>query len=259
MGVRAGCAGCGNVALIHQDERLSITDTRALAEIINRPEDFPKPEWFDKIIARSIGNSVLVSRGERHKLQRKILQPMFTINHLRELVPLMYGPIHSLMQFWEEKLGDDKASGTLEVTMDCDRTMLDIMGLAGFGIQFDTLRKPDHEYAKNYKVLFSGTDADHLWDTACVFLPVLVRLPIFRPAKLARAVKGFDRESYNLIDIKRAQHDEQSRDLLSLMLAQQKVDAEGMSDKDIVEQVRIFCSDCAKYADEGRRLVSGNS
>ncbi|CEL53262.1 hypothetical protein RSOLAG1IB_06229 [Rhizoctonia solani AG-1 IB] len=74
---------------------LWVSDPRALQEILVKGCDsFTEPDWFTTWLQLVFGPVVATVYGHQHKIQRKILNPVFTASHVRNLVKLgYYGPL----------------------------------------------------------------------------------------------------------------------------------------------------------------------
>ncbi|EUC56016.1 cytochrome P450 family protein, partial [Rhizoctonia solani AG-3 Rhs1AP] len=67
-----------------QEDRLWIADPRAMQEIIVKEFDsFHESEEFLSWIRVATGNGIITVNGQKHKLQRKLLNPVFTPKHMR--------------------------------------------------------------------------------------------------------------------------------------------------------------------------------
>ncbi|KAF8717211.1 cytochrome p450, partial [Rhizoctonia solani] len=63
---------------------LWVSDPRALQEILVKGHDsFREPDWFTTWLELVFGPVVATVYGHQHKIQRKILNPVFTTNHVR--------------------------------------------------------------------------------------------------------------------------------------------------------------------------------
>jgi cytochrome P450 len=65
--------------------RLFTTDLRAIAHIFQRTDIYQKPELQQRLIGQLLGFGILVTEDERHRIQRKTLNPAFGIGKLRDL------------------------------------------------------------------------------------------------------------------------------------------------------------------------------
>jgi len=81
------------------------------------------------VMRRITGQGVLVAEGQEHKRQRKLLNPAFASEHIKNLIPVFWrkgGELCHLLQ--EETTGNTDGYNVLKILT---RTTLDIIGLAG--------------------------------------------------------------------------------------------------------------------------------
>ncbi|GAC75785.1 cytochrome P450 CYP3/CYP5/CYP6/CYP9 subfamilies [Moesziomyces antarcticus T-34] len=150
-----------------------IADPRAMLHIFSAANsyNFEKPYITRLVLRNFLGEGVLVVEGDIHKRQRKIIQPAFSVGAIRELNPIFMRYSRDLA----DKIGDmidRSASATpgkkgegadginspfvaqppkslevskpgapvLDVSWWTTRAALDIIGDAGFGYHFDSLK-----------------------------------------------------------------------------------------------------------------------
>lgn len=130
------------------------------------------------------GPGLLSTHGERHRIQRKILNPVFSTTHLREMTPTFYGVAHKLT----ESLALVTGTGPTEIDMLewMTRTALELVGQSGYGYSFDTL-EPDatpHPFAMALKNLFRSVSTKDLMLARFIILPYVrnIGTPRFRRA-----------------------------------------------------------------------------
>ncbi|ESK86254.1 hypothetical protein Moror_16634 [Moniliophthora roreri MCA 2997] len=98
--------------------------------------------------------------GTQHRRQRKMLNPAFSIAHMRDLLPIFYQVVHRL----ENSIANKVRDGPQEIDMLgwMGRTALELIGQSGLGVSFDALQ--DEETAHPFTVAMKQ------------FTPVLTRL-----------------------------------------------------------------------------------
>ncbi|PIL27477.1 cytochrome P450 [Ganoderma sinense ZZ0214-1] len=109
-----------------------------------------------------------IGTGEQHKRQRKMLNPVFSVKHLREMTPLFYQVIHRTRDAIMTRVRADDASKDgveLDMVSWSGRTTLEVLGQAGLGHSFDPL---------------TGDRADEFATAVREFFPQLVRSVTFR-------------------------------------------------------------------------------
>ncbi|KAK7688260.1 hypothetical protein QCA50_008630 [Cerrena zonata] len=100
------------------------------------------------------GKGLLSSLGEEHRQQRKTLNPVFNINHMRHMTPLFYETAHRLRKVLLKQV----TNGEQEIDMLSwlTRTALELIGQGGLGWSFDKLDSTEPnilaEYLKAFRV-----------------------------------------------------------------------------------------------------------
>ncbi len=93
--------------------------------------------------------------GDEHRRQRKLLNPAFNINHMREMIPVFYEVTHKVsfprasrqptsahvVPQLRQAIESSVSNGATEINMVnwMGRTALELMGQAGLGYSFDPL------------------------------------------------------------------------------------------------------------------------
>ncbi|KAH9852205.1 cytochrome P450 [Lenzites betulinus] len=133
-------------------------DPKALQQIFSKDqESFEEPNLSLRIM---LGPGLLGTIGEQHRRQRKMLNPVFSTKHLRNLTPLFYEIIHKTRDAMMARLpaGAETGSATdveLDMLSWMGRTTLEVLGQGVLGYSFDPLVEdaPD-EFAKTVKAFF---------------------------------------------------------------------------------------------------------
>jgi len=136
--------------------RLTTTDPRALGHILQHAYAYPKPPQVRRNVARGFGEGLLVAEGDIHKRQRRIMNPSFSAQQIRELTPIFWDKSEEMTNIWVRML--DEAGGDnveIDVTKWMSRATLDIIGLAGFGYPFESLTNEDNELARAFSAMLS--------------------------------------------------------------------------------------------------------
>ncbi|KAI0823100.1 cytochrome P450 [Trametes gibbosa] len=132
-----------------------------------------------------LGAGLLGTQGKQHRRQRKMLNPVFSTKHLRDMSPLFYEIIHRTRDAMITRIraGGQNAPTTgaeLDMLSWMGRTTLEVLGQAGLGYSFDPLIKdvPD-EFATALKLFFPQMLKSY---AIRVLMPILVKIgsPAFR-------------------------------------------------------------------------------
>ena len=154
---------------------------KALAEVlVQRPYEFIKPPGLVTGLGKILGVGVFLAEGEEHKKQRKDLMPAFAFRHVKELFPIFWDKsselIHALILHSETGCCDgDKPSASIDVKDWASRATLDIIGLAGLGRDFNSIKDPDNELIRTYKTIFSPGRGGQILAVLFFVAPWLVR------------------------------------------------------------------------------------
>ena len=105
-------------------------------------------------LGRILGRGVLFAEGDDHRRQRRAMQvrltplaradgqPAFNKPQTDALVPLFFEQSQRLLPVWEAEADKAGADGpVIDVSKGLSRLTLDIIGLAGFGTQFNCASK----------------------------------------------------------------------------------------------------------------------
>ncbi|KAF8966234.1 cytochrome P450 [Flammula alnicola] len=128
---------------------LYVFDPKALHHILIKDQYiFERPTRAIKLIKAVLGEGLLGTRGEQHRKQRKMLNPVFSIAHMRNMgksIPIFYDITYK---------NANLTLSQIEVMSWMARTALELIGQSGLGYSFDPLTEdaaphPFSEAVKN--------------------------------------------------------------------------------------------------------------
>ncbi|EIN05330.1 cytochrome P450 [Punctularia strigosozonata HHB-11173 SS5] len=171
------------------DEQIYVMDPLALHHIVVKDQEvFQETATFTNfVVIPSIdtecspvfrglkiifGEGLLATVGEQHRKQRKILNPVFSQSHMRNIGPIFQDVAFQLRDMI--KLHLSNGSRQIDMLDPISRAALEIVGEAGFGYSFDAL-KPNvrSRYAENAKRLIPTVFKLQI---VRQFLPLLTKL-----------------------------------------------------------------------------------
>ncbi|CCM05747.1 uncharacterized protein FIBRA_07979 [Fibroporia radiculosa] len=206
---------------------LYVSDPKALHTIMIKDEpSFPEPASFIWLNYLLFGRGLLATLGDKHRRQRKLLNPAFSINHMRHIIPIFYNVVHKLRDGIKKQV----VSGAEEIDMLnwMGRTALELIGQGGLGYSFDPLVEDMHnEYGHALKTL----------------LPNLVKLPVVRlmlPYLTKIGPPAFRRFVISLVpdnDVQRIKSIVDTMDFQSRTIFEKKKTALLQGDEAILQQV----------------------
>ncbi|KAF7967767.1 hypothetical protein HWV62_33223 [Athelia sp. TMB] len=191
--------------------RLLTADARALAHVLARADAYPKPDFVrDSLASMAAGHEGLLTvEGADHRRQRRIVAPAFGRAQVRSLAPLFAGKARELAGRWGELADGAPVPPRVDVLAWLSRATLDVIGLAGFGYEFNALtpRAPGEsgdELAEAFATIFSTARKFRIMTILQVWFPLLRR---FRRnnATMAAAQATMHRIGTRLIGARRAQ------------------------------------------------------
>jgi cytochrome P450 len=190
--------------------RVVVTDHLLLRDVLTSNEyDYIKTPETSDFLRRILGNGLLVAEGATHRHQRKMLNPAFSVNSTRAIVPLMAIPGHRLRDLWasmvksdENKVKDKDGQEytEIEVSSGLSLATLDVIGWA-FGQDFKSLEfagtENQSKLSQAYLHIFSA-DNSPMRILSFIF-PFLRHLPTERNRKMRKCLQWLDEESRNLV------------------------------------------------------------
>ncbi|KNZ81927.1 Cytochrome P450 3A9 [Termitomyces sp. J132] len=225
-------------------------------------------EETSSFFARSIvlfGRGIFTTQGEPHKKQRKMLNPVFSIAYMRNMIPIFSDIAKKIEKAMKIKLAEAQGAQEVDVLHWMSRAALEMIGQSGFGYSFDPLvegAKP-HPFCDAAKA-FSLPQHSKL-GLMEYLLPTIVKIgsPRFRrwlvdhfPSRRLRAYRDmvdtwhwtmtriFEEKKRALMegDEALANQVEQAKDLLSILI-KANIDAseeDKVSDEEVLGQMSSF-------------------
>ncbi|KAJ1307117.1 hypothetical protein OPQ81_001235 [Rhizoctonia solani] len=135
---------------IPQEDQLWTADPRAMHEIVIKEVDsFRLSDNFLSWIKVTTGENLITVHGQKHKLQRKLLNPVFTPNHMRDLVPTFGGIANHLEDIFMNKVQQGGgASAMVDIFKWLNYGAFEMIGQAGMGHSFDIMEGKESSYLK---------------------------------------------------------------------------------------------------------------
>ncbi|KAG7453117.1 cytochrome P450 [Guyanagaster necrorhizus] len=233
--------------------RLITTDQRALSHILNNAYDYPKPPHSRFNLGRIVGEGLLVVEGEKHKQQRRVMNPAFGPAQIRELNTIFLEKSLQLRDLWTAECTAAEGPFHTNVLPWLSSLTLDVIGLAGFNYKFNALnpsRTPNELNEAFTEIFATATRANPLVFIK-TFFPALRFLPDPRDAQINRAHGTMARIGNQLLNESHARlrasgekGSSSARDLLSLLVKANMSSDVGehqrMADSDVLAQVPTF-------------------
>lgn len=119
--------------------QLVTTDTRALTHILFASNVFQKSEGRRKVLEALLGKGLLFSEGERHRDQRRIMNPAFGHAQVRDMTDVFLATASQLCDLWADRCNDAGGTARVDIFDWLSKATLDIIGKTGFDYEFNAL------------------------------------------------------------------------------------------------------------------------
>ncbi|RPD61500.1 cytochrome P450 [Lentinus tigrinus ALCF2SS1-6] len=152
---------------------LYVFDPVALHNIIVKDQHvYEEAAWFIKTNQIVVGPGLLGTLGEHHRKQRKMLNPVFSIAHMRHMIPIFNQVGRRLVDAITKEVSGSSAAVEIDVLSWMGRTALELIGQAGLGYSFDPLVKeaPD-DFAAAIKSFAPAAIGLSFWRRLLPYIP----------------------------------------------------------------------------------------
>jgi len=138
------------------DLEVLVAKPQLLADIlVHKAYDFIKPPKVSAFLRHVLGDGLIMIEGDQHKFLRKNTMPAFSFRHIKDLYPMMWDKSVLMSEALQEALvsGEGKGTGVVDLCNWTSRVTLDIIGVAGMGREFNTLKKAEDPLLDIYEQL----------------------------------------------------------------------------------------------------------
>ncbi|KHN95263.1 cytochrome P450 78A3 [Metarhizium album ARSEF 1941] len=222
-------------------ERVIVSSDKGLAEVlVTKSYQFKRPDIVRRLLSPILGVGILLTEGDVHKVQRRNLMPAFSFRHVKDLYPVFWRKARQVVQAMAAT-ADGDGIATLDALDWASRCTLDIIGLAGLGVDFGSVQDPTSPLATTYKSLMGTQGQASLLGILLILLPawVVSRIPLKRNNVVNNAKQTIRSVCKDLIrDKKRrmaANREHKDVDILSVAL-----ESGLFSDENLVDQLMTF-------------------
>ncbi|KZV95952.1 cytochrome P450 [Exidia glandulosa HHB12029] len=157
--------------------QLVTTDTRANTHVLFASHIFQRSDAVRRATKRMLGEGILYAEGERHRDQRRLLNPAFGFSHVRLMTQVFIEKGMQLREIWYNKCIEAGGSVQLNALYWLSKATLDAIGKAGFDYEFETLNEGGkmNELAEAFEQLFRSdqTVLEQMRDMMEEHLPLL--------------------------------------------------------------------------------------
>lgn len=187
----------GRYESLFRQERIYTCDPATIQFIFARPDDFERPTDLRTILGNIMGyDGLAVIEGEKHRRQRRVLNPAFSLGAIRDLLPAMYDKATDLQLLLERLVDDDaleayasrvppkpedRVAGARKVDMLklAGNLTTDVIGMAGFDHDFRSLVPEEDDpklLANRFTRMVDAANAEAFLTEAQNTLPILDKI-----------------------------------------------------------------------------------
>ncbi|KAI1317926.1 cytochrome P450 [Xylariaceae sp. FL0255] len=156
------------------DLSVLVTKPRMLADLlVHKAYDFVKPPKVSGFLRHVLGDGLIVIEGDQHKFLRKNTMPAFSFRHIKNLYPMMWDKsdlMTSLLR--QDVLGSGFKESVVEMGPWASRVTLDIIGVAGLGREFGTLKSGEDPLQEVYEQLLEPAPEKLAFALSCIVFGV---------------------------------------------------------------------------------------
>ncbi|XAR56399.1 Secologanin synthase [Bertholletia excelsa] len=203
--------GKNSFTWVGPEPRLNIMEPELIKEILLKMDTFKKP--IPNPLARLLISGVPFYNGEKWEKHRKIVNPAFHMEKLKNMLPAMHLSCSEMMNKWE-MLVPENSCRELDVHPDIETLTADVISRTAFGSSYEEGRRI-FQLQKEQGLL-----------TRQVVQSVYIPGWRFLPTKINKRMKGIDKEL--LAD----------DDLMGMLLKSKNYS--GMSFEDVMEECKAF-------------------
>lgn len=143
-------------------ERLIIYSHHALADVlVTNCYAFQKPAFLADPMRIILGNGLLLSEGEEHRVQKKALLPAFSRQRINDMFPIFCDKAR------KSAVGISAALAVhngyeIDIGNWASRYALDVIGLAGLGQDFGAIEDENNSLVETYRTVFGQSKVQRI-------------------------------------------------------------------------------------------------
>lgn len=240
------------------EERILVTNAKTIGEVLTTKNyDFIKPQQVRRGLGRVLGIGVLLAEGEEHKFQRKNLMPAFAFRHVKNLYSVFWEKSREAVLAMTEDVQMQEAGKSscadvdvtetaekgvayIEAQSWASRATLDIIGLAGMGKDFGSIKDPDNLLNRTYRTVFKPSKAAQILGLLNLFFPTWVvrRIPVKRNGEVEAAASVIRTICRQLIREKKEKLE--NNQLIDIDILSVALESGGFDEENLVDQLMTF-------------------
>ncbi|CAK5266449.1 unnamed protein product [Mycena citricolor] len=168
---------------IFGEDDLYITDLKAVSHIFSHGAIYEKTQAVHSALREMLGDGILAIEQNPHKRQRKILSPAFGPKQLRLMNEVFVEKGNLMRDMLTKEVAAQDQVLNVDISDWFRQVTLDIIGEAGFGYQFNSLKSGGKDEAE-LSTVFSRLFNDPNFNFNSAFRAAQAAIPVLRPLPL---------------------------------------------------------------------------
>jgi cytochrome P450 len=166
--------------------------------------------------------------------------PAFNFRHIKELYPIFWAKSQEMVLCIEEELKKTAPDNAVEIGEWISRATLDIIGLAGMGQDFNSLKDPDTKLNRVYRNVFQPNSSAQFLGLLQFFIPMRIvqALPFKRNDDILAASQVARETSRQLVQAKKQKLEK--KEALSPDIISVAVESGGFTDEQLANNMMTF-------------------
>ncbi|KZV67414.1 cytochrome P450 [Peniophora sp. CONT] len=235
-------------------------DPVTIGYVMSHAYEYEKPMEGRMQLARVMGKSILITEGDLHRKQRKVMNPAFGTAQIRNLHEVFVDKAADLRELWKGQILEQGGCAHTDAVNGLSSATLEVIGVAGFNYQLGSLSAAGetNELNQAFRTIFAKPPKFSLLRVIMELFPILDIFPSERVKNIKEAKKITDRISMQLLDERKVamrlgttkdsddieSKDVAGRDLLTLLvrsnMATDIPDSQRLSDEEVLAQIPTF-------------------
>ncbi|KAJ7434308.1 cytochrome P450 monooxygenase [Mycena galericulata] len=234
---------------VFNTRELYIADTAAIDHILKNKAVYQKRSVVGSVNSRIVGQGLLGVEGDDHTRQRRVMNPAFGTIHIRSATTVFLDKSYQLRDVLAHRITPGSQPTRLNVLSWLSRMTLDVIGLSGFGHQFDLVRGAELILAFERLMQNPSAARDGILRMAQQDVPLLRLLHLpgrneFQKARKQLLAMGNKLVKESKTADGRAKSESSGRDLLSILIRANMdpdiPERQRMSDAEVAGQIPTF-------------------
>ncbi|KAH8879762.1 cytochrome P450 [Thozetella sp. PMI_491] len=161
-------------------ERVLVTTPQGCKDVLQtQGYNYIKLPWALEVMGQFARQGILVAPPEKHRIDRKLLQPAFKFKYLKELSPTFWTEGAKFLNVIEKQMYQ-AGNNIIDIGERLHHVTLDIITLTAFGASINAVDDPHSSKVKHFRNLFASKNSHLAYRFTAFLLPYWLyrRLPV---------------------------------------------------------------------------------